>query len=85
MGAEAALGCVVGRHPHHEGVISSLYRTDPTFRSLCEDYCECLQSLARWTSEAGEDAAVYQQDYRELLAELEADILRYLDRLSVSP
>jgi len=83
MSQETALGCVIGRFPHQEAVIVDRYRSDQVFRSLCEDYCECLKSLARWTSETGEIAEVYQQDYRELLAELEVDIVRYLNRLGV--
>ena len=84
MGQEAALGCVIGRFPHRESEIADTYQSSQLFRSLCEDYCECLKSLAHWTSETGSIAVVYQQDYRELLGELEADIVRYLDRLGVN-
>ena len=77
---ETALGCVVGRFPKREEVINDLFRTDQTFRSLCEDYCECLKSLARWTGESGEKALFYQRDYQELLAELTTEIMKYADR-----
>lgn len=85
MSQETALGCVVGRFPSREEVISDLYRTDQDFRSLCEDYCECLKSLARWTGETSENADVYQQDYRELLGELEAEIVKYSDLRRTGP
>jgi len=85
MGIDPAVGCVIGRFPHREHEIAECYRSDQRFQSLCEDYCECLKSLARWTRDPSQTAAVYQDDYRELLAELEGDILSYLDRLSVNP
>lgn len=80
MSQDPALGCVVGRFPNREDVITNLYRNDQEFQTLCEDYCDCLKSLERWTGETGENASVYQQDYRELLAELELEILKYADR-----
>ena len=80
MSQQTALSCVVGRFPSREELISDLYLTDQVFHSLCEDYCECLESLARWTGKTGENAAVYQQDYRELLSDLEAEIVKYADR-----
>ncbi len=80
MSQETALGCVVGRFPNREEFINDLFWSDQEFRTLCEDYCECLKSLARWTGKTGENATVYQQDYRELLGELEAEILKYADR-----
>jgi len=83
MSQQAALGCVVGRFPHLETAIADRYRSDQDFRSICEDYCECIKSLARWTHETGETAVVYQEDYRELLAELEAEIVQYLERRGV--
>jgi hypothetical protein len=83
MGVEAALGCVIGRFPHRESEIDDLYRSSQQFRSLCEDYYECLKSLSRWTRETSTVATVYQGDYRELLVDLETDIARYLDRLRV--
>ena len=75
-----ALGCVVGRFPNREEVIRDLFDSDPAFQSLCEDYCECLRSLAHWTGQASEQAPLYQQDYQELLSDLESEIQRYLDR-----
>lgn len=81
MNLNTTLGCVVGRFPHREKEILEYFRSDSRFQSLCEDYCECLKSLARWTRETGKTAVVYQEDYRELLAELESDIVKYLDRL----
>ena len=85
MSLNSAVGCVIGRFPHREEEIAECFGSDERFRALCEDYFECLKSLARWTREPGQTAAVYQEDYRELLAELEGDILNYLDRLSVNP
>lgn len=83
MSQETALGCVVRRFPQLKSAIADRYRSDQDFRSICEDYCECTRSLARWTRETGETAVVYQEDYRELLAELEADIIQYLERRGV--
>ena len=85
MGLDPAVGCVIGRFPRREEEITECYRSDLGFRSLCEDYCECLQSFARWARDTTQTALVYQEDYRELLADLEADILTYLDRLRVDP
>ena len=85
LSANVALGCVVGRFPNREEVIASLFRTDVTFRGLCEDYCECLKSLARWTGEDAVNAPGYQQEYHELLAELGDEIQKYADRHTKHP
>lgn len=80
MSEETALGCVIDRFPRRESLIQPLYQTDQTFRTLCEDYCDCLKSLARWTGRTSEDAPAYQKDYRELLSELEIEIENYVNR-----
>jgi hypothetical protein len=70
---------VVGRFPSREEVIDNLFRTDETFRALCEDYCECLKSLARSVGQDTVNAPQYHQEYQELLAELGAEIMKYTD------
>ena len=85
MGHETALGCVIGRFPHRESEISNSFRSSQLFRSLCEDYYDCVLRLARWSKDTSDVATVNQQDYRELLSDLEADIIRYLGQRSVKP
>ena len=66
------------RFPAKAARLSGLAVRDPGFRELCEEYGLARASLARF--EAMPDAAERPEvpDYRMVIAELEAEIGRYL-------
>ena len=68
---------LVTRWPHRELSIRRLFTKSADFRTICEDYEEALRALQRWQA-AGSDGKA--EEYRSLAAEIEAEILRMLDR-----
>jgi len=50
------------------------------FRSLCEDYAVCASSLENWQASDAAVAVQRQKEYTELLAELNQEILGWLDQ-----
>ena len=69
---------VVSRFPRHELAIRRLYTRDATFREICADYDEALRALQYWQSAAGSSDPRVEQ-YRELVNELETEILGLLE------
>lgn len=67
---------LVGRFPRNEFAFRRLYGSDPEFRAVCEDYAEVQRALKHWQA-AGQAERI--AEYREMLAELEAEALAFLD------
>jgi len=65
---------LVSRFPRHELAMHRLYVADPTFRTICGDYDEALRALRYWQAD-GSDSGCRIEQYRELLDDLESEIL----------
>ena len=50
---------------------------DPEFRSVCDDYGDVQRALEHWQA-AGQAAPERVAEYREILEELEAEVLANL-------
>jgi hypothetical protein len=74
--AHDGLALVLHRFPLQAPAVRRLALRDPEFRALCEDYALATASLAGF--EARRDACERPEiaEYRTVLAELEAEILR---------
>ncbi|MFO1209965.1 MAG: hypothetical protein U1E40_12205 [Amaricoccus sp.] len=66
-----------GRHPDRELAIRRRYRTDRAFRAVCDDFEEAAGALDRFRGE-GSSGSERADEYRQLAAELEAEILAML-------
>ena len=75
----AALASVLENFPEAVDRIRELFRQNPDFQSLCEDYRECLGYCRYWRQVASEQAPAYGKIYTELLQELEQDIRQSLE------
>ena len=53
---------------------------DPSFRSICDDYVDAQRALKHWQA-AGQAAPERVAEYRQILAELEAEALAILRTL----
>jgi Mg2+ and Co2+ transporter CorA len=51
---------------------------NPQFRSLCEDYGETAETLNHWKQSIEPKARVMMKEYRQLLEDLEQEILAHL-------
>jgi hypothetical protein len=66
------------RFPQHASKIRRLQARDPDFRSICDDYEDAWRALKHWKA-AGETAPGRVAEYRQILAELEAEALTILE------
>ena len=66
-----SLASLVERFPRQELAIRRLHGRDAGFRALCGDRELALAALRHWEAAGVEDRA---REYRELLAEIEAEI-----------
>ena len=65
--------------PGYERLIDHAYRSDPTFRELCDDYRKCAVALKRWQHLDGDKPSPRTEEYSELLAELAEEVKEWLD------
>ena len=73
---------LIERFPEHMDSLKLLYRESETFHTICEDYRRCAEALKRWDHSASEDAPALRVEYKDLLHDLELEILQYLNELS---
>jgi len=76
---KAALASVLEKFPNQAVKIWELSQQSSSFRSLCEDYRDCLAAWQYWRQAASEDDPALCQSYAELLQELEQEVRQYLD------
>jgi hypothetical protein len=69
----------VARFPDRELEIRRLHARDADFREVCEDYEEAMKALQYWQAPGHSDKAK-AEDYRQLVAEFETELLAKLDR-----
>jgi hypothetical protein len=76
---------ILDRFPERRDEIQRRFSQDAVFREICEDYAEISKTLAD-LGEAGEPlVAGTIEQYRDLLRELETEIVWALDRDQVPP
>jgi hypothetical protein len=64
------------RFPELKETIKALFKKNESFRTLCEDYRQCADTLQYWNQSLGEEALVRMREYETLLRELEEEILQ---------
>ena len=68
--AMSELASVIRRFSDHEFMLRRLHATDPEFKILCEDYATAINALDHWKENASR-----AEEYRQIIAELEEEIL----------
>lgn len=69
---------ISARLPQYQFEIRRRCARDEYFRSVCADYEAATAALSRWLA-GGENAMPKVAEYRQMLVELEAEILALLD------
>jgi len=64
------------RFPKRKETIKALFKNNESFRTLCEDYHRCADTLHYWNQTTDEDALARIREYETLLQELEEEILQ---------
>jgi len=77
---KAALASVLENFPEAAARIRELFQQSASFKSLCEDYRDCLAAWQYWQQASSEDAPALGQSYAELLQELEQEVREYLEQ-----
>ena len=73
-----SLFLVMERFPDRKDDLRQRYRTSESFQSLCQSYKKCTEALDHWTTANHKEAPKRQQEYSELLTELEKEIIQSL-------
>jgi hypothetical protein len=69
---------ILERFPDQRDRIALLMAKDPEFRSICEDYEDCVNALRYWVQSKEPDAETRSIEYRTLILELEEEITQAL-------
>ena len=77
---EVSLAPVLAKFPEAAVKIQELFQQSSSFRSLCEDYRDCLGACQYWRQAASDEAPALYQSFTELLQELEQEIRQYLEQ-----
>jgi hypothetical protein len=78
LAERARLLPLLRRFPKARAALQSLFRDNPSFQSLCEDYRDCLAALQYWEQSTSGDAPALAGAYAELLGELEQEVRQFL-------
>jgi hypothetical protein len=69
---------VIERFPELAASIEDRFQDDESFREMCRDYAETLETLQRWQASHGPYRAARIEEYRELVEGLENEIVAVL-------
>ncbi len=66
--------------PEHKKTLENLYRQDESFRSLCEDFFDCVRAINYWchSSVDCEQAPRLCEEYKILYEDLKKEIAEWL-------
>ena len=81
MHAEAdVLGLIQAAFGERGATAVYLFRVDEGFRSLCEDYYDCVISMERLSDRSTGQPDRRRREYAELLLDLDREIQDWVDR-----
>lgn len=73
------LVAVINRLPEHADVLQKHFLRNTEFQSMCGDYRKCHDALIYWAHLKNKESTGAREEYAALLAELEAEIIQFLD------
>lgn len=73
------LNLITARFAGRDLLIERAYGHDAPFRSLCEDYRDCVDAIERLRKDGSTIAATRREEYTELLEELGCEIRDWLE------
>jgi hypothetical protein len=76
--ADSGMERLIERFPELATSIQDRFHDDPSFREMCSDYAETLETLQRWQASDDPHRAARIEEYRELAEGLEIEIVTAL-------
>ena len=80
LAQRARLLPILKRFPEARAALQRLFRYNPSFQSLCDDYRDCLAAWQHWEQSTSGEAPALARAYVELLGELEQEVRQYLEQ-----
>ena len=72
--ADSGMERLIERAPELATSIQGRFHDDPSFREMCGDYAEALETLQRWQASDDPHKAARVEEYQELTRALEIEI-----------
>ena len=69
---------ILRRFPNKCEIIRRLIAKNPDFRTICEDYGDCINALQYWRQSSASQAEDRVNEYQTLVDELEKEIVEAL-------
>jgi len=69
---------MIERFPAHQLKIIDLYKCDPDFRQICNDYC-LSENMLEAFRKTEPDIKKVQRDYEQVSEDLKAEILHFFE------
>jgi hypothetical protein len=76
--AESGMERLLERAPELATSIQGRFHDDPSFREMCSDYAEALETLQRWQASDDPHRAARVEEYQELTRALEIEMVTTL-------
>jgi hypothetical protein len=75
-----SLNLAMKHFPKHKNILESLYRQNESFRSLCEDFRDCIQAMEYWCKSPSDKEHVPElcEEYKALCTDLKREIAKWL-------
>lgn len=73
-----ALFSVLKRFPEQQDNAKRLFKESEKFRTICEDFDDCVKALDHWSHSKEELAPIRRAEYSGIIQELEDEILKNL-------
>lgn len=70
---------IIKRNPDYWAGINALFESNEEFRLLCQEYGLATDTLAKLNSPSDTDSIKRREEYREIVRELETEIMKYID------
>lgn len=71
---DQVLKLIITRFPNHQNCIEELFDESESFRSLCEDYCDCRIVLDETIKNSSKSSDL-RKEYQVMLSEIEDELL----------
>ena len=65
--------------PEHREMIRYIFGSNKDFKALCEDLHKCMEAMDYWSHCQGDDARLRSEEYMALKAELEREIIHFIN------